>query len=68
MPKQREPAASARGGLTKDSGGVLLSRAENDAVPSALKGFTAVFGMGTGGSTPLSPPGSFGRDTRGHGR
>ena len=32
------------------SGDVLLSHVENDAVPSALKGFTAVFGMGTGGS------------------
>ena len=49
----RRPAAIATG-LPQESGGVLLSHAENGAVPSALKGFTSVFGMGTGGSTSLS--------------
>ena len=38
------------------SGNVLLSRAVSSQVPSALKGLTSVFGMGTGGSlSPLSP-------------
>ena len=36
-----------------ESGSVLLSRAVTSQVPSALKGLTSVFGMGTGGS--LSP-------------
>ena len=39
-----------------DSGNVLLSRAVSSQVPSALKGLTAVFGMGTGGSPSPSPP------------
>ena len=39
-----------------ESGNVLLSRAVSSQVPSALKGLTSVFGMGTGGSlSPLSP-------------
>src|SRR2546430_13902854 len=28
----------------------------NRAVPSALEGLTAVFGMGTGGTPPIKPP------------
>ena len=36
-----------------ESGSVLLSRVVSNQVPSALKGLTSVFGMGTGGS--LSP-------------
>ena len=32
-----------------ESGNVLLSRAVSSQVPSALKGLTSVFGMGTGG-------------------
>ena len=42
--------------LLMESGNVLLSRAVSSQVPSALKGLTSVFGMGTGGSlSPLSP-------------
>ena len=37
-------------------GGDLLSQGATPQVPSALAGFTSVFGMGTGGSLPLSPP------------
>ena len=37
-------------------GGDLLSQGTAPQVPSALAGFTSVFGMGTGGSPPLSPP------------
>ena len=29
------------------------------ALPSALQRFTAVFGMGTGGTTAVMPPGNF---------
>ena len=39
-----------------ESGGDLLSRAVSSQVPSALRGLTSVFGMGTGGTlSPLSP-------------
>ena len=37
-------------------GGVLISRAVASQVPSALRGLTSVFGMGTGGSLLLSSP------------
>ena len=39
--------------LFMESGNVLLSQVVSNQVPSALKGLTSVFGMGTGGS--LSP-------------
>ena len=38
------------------SGSDLLSRAVSSQVPSALKGLTSVFGMGTGVTPSLSPP------------
>ena len=37
-------------------GGVLISRAVASQVPSALRGLTSVFGMGTGGTLLLSSP------------
>ena len=37
-------------------GDVLLSRDPSVQVPSALEGLTVVFGMGTRGTLPLSPP------------
>ena len=39
-----------------ESGGDLLSRAVTSQVPSALKGLTSVFGMGTGGTPSSLPP------------
>ena len=39
-----------------DPGDVLLSRAVASQVPSALRGLTSVFGMGTGGSLSLLSP------------
>ena len=39
-----------------ESGSDLLSRAVSSQVPSALKGLTSVFGMGTGGSLRLLSP------------
>ena len=41
-------------------GGVLISRAVASQVPSALRGLTSVFGMGTGGALLLSSPECFG--------
>ena len=38
------------------SGSFLLSQAVSRQVPSTLKSLTSVFGMGTGGSSLLSPP------------
>src|SRR5437588_9877793 len=49
-----ESASSPPAGITP--GGDLLSRAVARAVPSALKGLTSVFGMGTGVTPPASPP------------
>ena len=42
--------------LCKKSGGVLLSQAVSDQVPSALEGLTSVFGMGTGVTPPIGSP------------
>ena len=39
-------------------GGDLFSHSVARAVSSALGRFTSVFGMGTGGATPLEPPGN----------
>ena len=39
-----------------ESGGDLLFRAVSSQVPSALKGLTSVFGMGTGGTPSPLPP------------
>ena len=40
----------------KASGSDLLSHTVTGAVPSALEGLTAVFGMGTGVTPPPLPP------------
>ena len=40
-------------------GGVLLSQDPSVQVPSALEGLTVVFGMGTCGTPPPSPPNRF---------
>src|SRR5262249_23622020 len=50
------PAFLRAGPFSQDPGGVLLSHVDTGAVPSALKGFTSVFGMGTGGSPSPLPP------------
>jgi hypothetical protein len=42
--------------MHKKIGGDLLSHAVTHAVPSAQEGLTAVFGMETGVTPPLSPP------------
>ena len=43
--------------IKKSPGSDLLSRPLSRAVPSALEGLASVFGMGTGVSPPLWPPG-----------
>jgi hypothetical protein len=44
------------GPCTEKTGGVLLSQALASQVPSALRGLTALFGMGRGVSPSLKPP------------
>ena len=39
-----------------EAGSYLLSHTLEGAVPSAQESLTSVFGMGTGGTSPLSPP------------
>ena len=46
------------GGVEILPGSDLFSHFVAKAVSSALGRFTTVFGMGTGGATPLEPPGS----------
>ena len=46
----------SRNKLKLKPGNGLLSRGVTTQVPSALEGLTAVFGMGTGVSPPLSLP------------
>ena len=50
------PGPTRRALKVRLSGGDLLSRGFATQVPSALSGFTSVFGMGTGGSPTLWPP------------
>ena len=52
---------------SKKSGGVLLSQAVSRQVPSAQKGLTSVFGMGTGVTPSLKPPKSVVKGVRHHG-
>ena len=40
-------------------GSSLLSHGETPTLPSALRRFTSEFGMGSGGTTALVPPGKF---------
>ena len=50
-------AIEASGTRKKNPGNVLLSHQATLAVPSALEGLTAVFGMGTGVTPPPWSPG-----------
>ena len=53
---KKGPTPLGVGPFFMESGNVLLSQVVSNQVPSALKGLTSVFGMGTGGSlSPLSP-------------
>ena len=48
--KQKQTTCLFDRSFRMDSGGYLLSRAVSSQVPSAYKGLTSVFGMGTGGT------------------
>ena len=54
--KNRHSLIKVNGGFKKESGLVLLSHTAARAVPSALKGLTSVFGMGTGVALSLTRP------------
>src|SRR5438067_9057233 len=68
VPSQRSPdepdkKATPRGGARSTAAGRQKKFRQrptlphgNRAVPSALEGLTAVFGMGTGGTPPIKPP------------
>src|SRR5688572_30080547 len=51
--KPRTTKAAPKGGLGQRTGGDLLSQAREGQVPSALRGLTALFGMGRGVSLSL---------------
>ena len=53
---KNEPPCRFRGGGLDKSGSVLLSHTVSRAVPSAMRGLTSVFGMGTGGTPSPKPP------------
>ena len=59
-PATPEPAAegAARRGRNENPGDDLFSQEVAPQVSSALESLTSVFGMGTGGSSPLASPGS----------
>ncbi len=55
--KRETPARSDPDGrFIEQAGGDVLSHAVSHAVPSALRGLTSVFGMGTGVALALWPP------------
>src|SRR5256885_16687889 len=54
--KQKRPACCQEGRLVYEPGDFLLSHTLARAVPSGLRGLTAVFGMGTGGALSLGSP------------
>jgi hypothetical protein len=54
----RPRAANRRGPTMKYPGDDLFSQEVAPRVSSALESLTSVFGMGTGGASPLASPGS----------
>ena len=54
----KKKARRIRRASEESPGNVLLSHAVAHAVPSALKGLTTVFGMGTGVAPSLWSPGN----------
>src|SRR5579872_5336540 len=58
--KNEKAAPANRNGLLKfNPGGDLRSRAVSSAVSSAQRGLTSVFGMGTGVTLAVRPPGNW---------
>jgi hypothetical protein len=56
VPKENPPHFAVWGIYIKGFGSDLLSHPVTQAVPSAQRSLTSVFGMGTGVSSPLLPP------------
>ena len=54
--EKKHPIVYSQQNAFMESGDVLISRAVASQVPSALRGLTSVFGMGTGGSLSLLSP------------
>ncbi len=63
-PKRIEPPVTGGSIAYTKTGGVLLSRALAGQVPSALRGLTALFGMGRGVSPSPGPPENLERPSR----
>ena len=59
-----KPGRRGRQERRRNPGNVLLSHQASLAVPSALEGLTAVFGMGTGVAPPRRSPGRSHDDNR----
>jgi len=51
---ERPPSGVPTGGVQRKAGGDVLSHRVSPAVPSALRGLTTVFGMGTGVALSLN--------------
>jgi hypothetical protein len=56
MPRDEAKRAAPLGTALVKNGGDLLSQGREAQVPSALRGLTALFGMGRGVAPSLSPP------------
>ncbi len=56
--KQKTPHLTVRGSSYLMPGSSLLTWGD-PTLPSALRRFTSEFGMGSGGTTALKPPGKF---------
>ena len=54
-----KPAWVSPGGLLVNAGNHLRSHTLTRAVPSAQRGLTSVFGMGTGVTLAIRPPGNW---------
>jgi hypothetical protein len=54
--KNKKPARFLSRAFINNPGGFLLSHAVARAVPSAPRGLTSVFGMGTGVALSTQPP------------
>ena len=56
-PKSKQPERTIARAAREDPGGDLLSHTKNHAVPSAQRSLTTEFGMGSGVTSSLRPPG-----------
>ena len=61
--KRKTPAWGCQAGVEGIPGSDLLSHTESRAVPLALEGLTTEFGMGSGVTPPVRPPGNFWRQS-----